>query len=184
MSSCFACSARIRCPARRPVSTASVQSMFFFFDAIVSTSMPRLRVIDDAIASENIAARTVFGDEYRGAGHLGRSPCEPGDRTFFARLGGPGKIISVASRSSGGGVGEGRRRPCRDRYFLRHIFLLMLLAIVRNPCVATVSRDIVVFDRKSIRRIDVQPLMVLMGLEALPEPVFGRHGEGCSGLIS
>jgi hypothetical protein len=50
--------------------------------------------------------------------------------------------------------------------------------------VATVSRDISVFDGKYLRRIDVQLIMTMMGLEALPEQVFGGYGEGCSGLIS
>jgi len=49
-----------------------------FFDEIVSTSMPSLRVIADVIAAENVIAPMLFGDERRGARHLGRSPCEPG----------------------------------------------------------------------------------------------------------
>ncbi|MFC5582568.1 hypothetical protein [Rhodanobacter terrae] len=58
--------------------TASAPTMLCFFGGIVSSSTPRLRIVAAAIAQENVVAAPVFGDERRGAGHLGRSPREPG----------------------------------------------------------------------------------------------------------
>ena len=47
-----------------------------------------------------------------------------------------------------------------------------------NRCVATVSRDIYVFHKKTFGRMDVQIIMVQNALEALSAPGFGRYGEG------
>jgi hypothetical protein len=62
--------------------------MLCFFGGIVSRLMPSLRVAADVAARKNVIATTAFGDELRSARHPGRSPREPGGRTFFARLGG------------------------------------------------------------------------------------------------
>lgn len=124
MSSRLACTTRIRCAARRSASAGFGTINVPFFDATVSASMPRLCVAADVIAQENVIAPAVFNDRHRGAGQLGRSPREPGRRTFFARLGGPAKIISVVSRSSGGGDEVVRGKPCRKRFFFAACFFL------------------------------------------------------------
>jgi len=64
--------------AASPIDLQRRSLALLFFDEIVSASMPSLRVIADVIAPENVVAPMFFGDERRGARHLGRSPCEPG----------------------------------------------------------------------------------------------------------
>jgi len=74
------CMQRTHSLHRPSICSDSVDTILalLFFDEIVSTSMPSLRVIADVIAPENVIAPMFSGDERRGARHLGRSPCEPG----------------------------------------------------------------------------------------------------------